>query len=152
MVKARLMVSADKWVSPTGTTDPCTYGAGYLDIPAALQSTVVATQPALSPALTEDNKGNVYLDASKIVSGSHVIWGTSITDLHVIWGTSALQGTSTLAASHVIWGTSVWGSHVIWGTSTDAVDLCTAAYGESAGGGLFVIMGSLGTVTQAADY
>ena len=130
MVKARLMVSADKWVSPTGTTDPCTYGAGYLDIPAALQSTVVATQPALSPALTEDNKGNVYLDASKIVSGSHVIWGTSITDLHVIWGTSALQGTSTLAASHVIWGTSVWGSHVIWGTSTDAVDLCTAAYGE----------------------
>ena len=36
-IKARLMVSADKWADPTGSTDPCTYGAGYLDIPAALR-------------------------------------------------------------------------------------------------------------------
>ncbi len=89
-VKARLMISADKWTDPTGAADPCTYGAGYLNIPAALANTTTAAQPALSPALTEDNKGNVYLDTSKIMSGSHVIWGTTITDLHVIWGTKAI--------------------------------------------------------------
>ena len=64
------------------------------------------------------------------MSASHIIWGTGITDLHIIWGTSAISGTSTLSASHIIWGTSVWADHIIWGTSTDAVDLCTAAYGE----------------------
>ena len=110
--------------------DPCTYGAGYLNIPAALACTAVATQPALSPALTEDAAGNVFLNSSKIVGASHVIWGTSVTDLHVIWGTTALTGTTLLSASHVIWGTSVWSDHVIWGTSTDAVDLMTAVNGE----------------------
>ena len=129
-VKARLMISADKWADPTGKADPCTYGAGYLNIPAALASNAVATQAALSPALTEDGAGNVFLDSSKIVSASHVIWGTSVSDLHVIWGTSAITGGSLLSASHVIWGASVWSDHVIWGASTDAVDLCTAAYGE----------------------
>jgi serine protease AprX len=130
-VKARLMVSADKWADPTGKADPCTYGAGYLNIPAALASTAVATLPALSPALTEDSSGNVILDSSKILSASHVIWGTAgLTDLHVIWGTSGLSGSNVLSSSHVIWGTSVWADHVIWGTSTDAVDLCTAVYGE----------------------
>jgi len=135
-VKARLMVSADKWASPsstgtpTGQADPCTYGAGYLNIPAALLSTVVAAQPALSPTLTQDALGNVSINASGIMSASHIIWGTNINDLHIIWGTSAISGTSTLSASHIIWGTSVWADHIIWGTSTDAVDLCTAAYGE----------------------
>ena len=135
-VKARLMISADKWAAPdasgnpNGAADPCTYGAGYLNIPAALACTAVAGQPALSPALTEDAAGNVYLDSSKIVGASHVIWGTSVTDLHVIWGTTALTGSSLLSASHVIWGTSVWSDHVIWGTSTDAVDLMTAVNGE----------------------
>src|SRR6185437_12319169 len=28
-LKARMMVSADKWQDPTGVTDACTYGAGY---------------------------------------------------------------------------------------------------------------------------
>jgi len=135
-VKARLMVSADKWASPsstgtpTGQADPCTYGAGYLNIPAALNSAVVAGQPALSPTLTQDALGNVSINASGIMSASHIIWGTGINDLHIIWGTSAISGTSTLSASHIIWGTSVWADHIIWGTGTDAVDLCTAAYGE----------------------
>ena len=38
-VKARLMLSADKWADPDGTGDALTYGAGYLNIPAALAST-----------------------------------------------------------------------------------------------------------------
>ena len=129
-VKARLMVSADKWSSPTGAADPCTYGAGYLNIPAALASSVTANAPALSPALVEDAKGNVSLDTSRIVSASHIIWGTTVTDLHIIWGTNAVSDSGTLSASHIIWGTSVWSDDSVWGAATDAVDLCTAAYGE----------------------
>ena len=136
-VKARLMISADKWAAPdangnpTGQADPCTYGAGYLDIPAALRSTITATLPALSPTLTQDGSGNVSINASGIMSASHIIWGTSsVTDLHIIWGASAVTATGTLSASHIIWGTSVWADHIIWGASTDAVDLSTAAYGE----------------------
>ena len=137
-VKARLMVSADKWAAPDangnakGTPDACTYGAGCLNIPAALACTLNVSQPALSPALTQDPLGTVSLNSSKIVSAStHVIWGTAgLTDLHVIWGTSTISASNTLAASHIIWGSSVWSDHVIWGSSTDAVDLQTAAYGE----------------------
>ena len=130
-IKARLMISADKWASPTGVSDPCTYGAGYLDIPAALQNTAIATKPALSPALTQDASGNVYLNASRIMSATHIIWGTSVNDLHIIWGTNAISGSSALTASHIIWGTSVFSDHIIWGTSASAVDLTsTAIYGE----------------------
>ena len=134
-IKARLMVSADKWTGPSGA-DPCTYGAGYLNIPAALNSTVVATLPALSPALCRDSSGNVSLSGIGVLSGSHMIWGSGITDLHLIWGSMALtdnttsQAFSGTAASHMIWGSSVWADHMIWGSSVDAVDLSTAAYGE----------------------
>lgn len=61
-VKARLMVSADKIAFPDGTANPCAFGAGYLNIPAALASTIVATGPALSPSLYRDEEGNVYVD------------------------------------------------------------------------------------------
>ena len=139
-VKARLMVAADKWAAPaasgtpTGLADPCTYGAGYLNIPAALASTVTASAPALSPTLTYDAKGNVSIVASSMTSASHVIWGTSaVNDLHVIWGTSAISGSSTLAASHVIWGTSVFTNTTTWAFSTGAADLSASAlYGEGA--------------------
>ena len=140
-VKARLMVSADKWAAPdskgnpTGQADPCTYGAGYLDIPAALQSTVTASQPALSPTLVTDSKGNVSINASGITSASHIIWGTgTVNDLHIIWGTNAISGASTLTASHIIWGTtSVFTSSTTFAFSTSAVDLTSnALYGEGA--------------------
>ncbi len=95
-VKARLMVSADKWGFPDGTSDACTFGAGYLNIPAALNCTVVATQPALSPFLIQDCSGNVNVDTSRALWGTNAIWGTGITDLHAIWGVNAIWGTTTL--------------------------------------------------------
>ena len=120
-----------QWYDNQTPSDPCTYGAGYLNIPAALQNTVVATQPARSPSLTQDASGNVYLNASGIMSATHIIWGTSVNDLHIIWGTNAISGSSALTASHIIWGTSVFSDHIIWGTSASAVDLTsTAIYGE----------------------
>jgi serine protease AprX len=137
-IKARLMMSADKLADAKGNYDPCTFGAGYLNIPAALQNTAVATQSALSPKLAQDGFGGVYVDMSQIIwgttSGTQVIWGVNgVNDLRVIWGEQVIWGTSLnqLAASQIIWGTSVWNDQVIWGTSSSSVDLTnTAIQGE----------------------
>jgi serine protease AprX len=128
-IKARLMTSADKWTRQDGTADPCTYGAGFLNIPAALNCTITATSPAISPTLSTDANGNVYVDAQHALWGSRAIWGTGISDFRAIWGTTAIWGTNAiwganiLTASHAIWGSSVWSDRAIWGTSTSAVDL-----------------------------
>jgi serine protease AprX len=128
-VKARLMMSADKWTDPNGNSDPCSYGAGYLNIPAALRSTVTTTQYAMSPFLTEDADGNVYIDMTRAIWGTKAIWGTGVTDLRAIWGTKAIWGTSlnVLEASKAIWGTTVWGDRAMWGTTTSSVDLSSKA-------------------------
>ncbi len=116
-VKARLMLTADKWGA-----DPLTYGAGYLNIPAALASTARATGYATSPTLSRDDAGNI-----NIVGGSQVIWGVGTAQ--VIWGTQAIWGTNTLASSQAIWGLNVWSDQAIWGTSSAAVDLSSTAVG-----------------------
>ncbi len=128
-IKARLMMSADKWADPMGNADPCTYGAGYLNIPAALKSTVVATQYAMSPTLSQDHKGNVFINMDKSIWGARAIWGTGVSDFRAIWGTKAIWGSSlnVLEASRAIWGTNVWADRAIWGTSTSAVDLTSKA-------------------------
>ena len=126
-IKARLMLSADKWGG-----DACTYGAGYLNLPAALRSTVVARGHALSPSLYRDSLGNVYVNKNGIIWGEGVIWGTGIDNLQVIWGNGVIWGENTLSGSGVIWGESVWADGVIWGESTGAVDLSsTAINGEN---------------------
>ncbi len=139
-VKARLMLSADKWSDPSGNSDPCTYGAGYLNILAALQSKAVPTQSAMSPSMTTDGSGNVYVTMDRAiwgvssVDGSRALWGVSgINDLRAVWGTRAIWGTSDnqLSASRAIWGTSVWSDRAIWGVSTQNADLSsTVIYGE----------------------
>ncbi len=132
-VKARLMLSADKWTATNGMGDPCTYGAGYLNIPAALSAKYVATQPALSPTLSVDSAGNVYLDAARVLWGAGTIWGTGVTDYRALWGTNALWGVNAniLDASRALWGTSVWNDRALWGTDATAADLSvTAISGE----------------------
>lgn len=149
-IKARLMLSADKWHAPDGTADPLTYGAGYLNIPAALASSVVAVGPAASPALTLNADGSISIVMDHALWGSS-LWGTGVTDLHALWGTHALWGaamvgadhalwgtssltfshalwgTSTVGADHALWGCSVWGDHALWGTASTAVDLTSTA-------------------------
>ena len=119
-IKARLMLSADKWTDPSGMGDPCTYGAGYLNIQAALGCTYIATQTAISPKLSIDNSGSVYLDASRALWGTGSIWGTGVMDYRALWGTNALFGTNAnlLNASRALWGTSVWNDRALWGTTT----------------------------------
>jgi hypothetical protein len=71
-------------------------GFFYLNIPNALNSTVTATQYALSPTLSQDSEGNVYIDTNTIW-GDRAIWGTGVSDLRAVWGTSssAVDLTST---------------------------------------------------------
>ena len=131
-VKARLMVSADKWAQPDGTADPCTFGAGYVDIPAALQSsvTVPAGAYALSPTLSQDGQGNVSIGTSALLAANRCIWGsTSLTDLRCVWGSRCIWGTSTnlLSASRCVWGSSVFSDRCVWGSSDTAVDLSSVA-------------------------
>ena len=158
-IKARLMASAGKLADANGVTDPCTYGAGYLDIPAALASTwtVPTGTYALSPMLVTDGQGNVFIAMDPSVYGSRALWGKSgiwgagITDLRAVWGSGAIAGSgapldasralwgrSTLSASRALWGRSaLWSSsalsasRALWGRSVPGVDLsATAIQGE----------------------
>ncbi len=150
-IKARLMLSADKWYAADGTADPLTYGAGYLNIPAAIASTAVAQGAAASPALIANSNGSLSVDLSRAV-WSTSLWGTGIVDLRAVWGTRAVWSTTSIDSSRAVWGTnttitanravwstsavsaeqslwgsSVWGDRAVWSTSATAVDLNSAA-------------------------
>lgn len=116
-VKARLMLSADKWVGTNGLADPCTYGAGYLNLKGALTSTFVAKEPALSPVLVKDGSGNVFVDRDPSVQGERAIWGSSLLDLGAIWGSRAIWGSNTLNSNRALWGSSVWSNRALWGSN-----------------------------------
>ncbi len=150
-IKARLLLSADKWYAADGTADPLTYGAGYLNIPSALASTAVAQGPAASPALLVNSDGSLTVDLSRAMWGSS-LWGTGVVDLRAMWGSRAMWGCTsvdmtramwgsnavfaasqsgisgtTVSASRAMWGCSVWGDRAMWGCSSTAVDLNSAA-------------------------
>ncbi len=126
-LKARMMLSADKWAYPDGTTDICTFGAGYLNIPAALSSTAVATLPAVSPSLYRDAAGTVYICADDMTGGGADLWGVpGLDSSQLIWGTQLIWGSNAVASSQLIWGTAVWSDHVLWGSDTAAIDLSPA--------------------------
>jgi|SRR5579884_1182173 len=128
-LKARLMLSADKWTDPSGNYDPCTYGAGYLNIPAALASTVTTGSYATSPPLTRDANGNVLINTilwgTNSPNGANILWETSGINLNIIWGSNIVWGTTILWGSNILWGATTWADNIIWGSSTDAVDLST---------------------------
>ncbi len=118
-IKARLMVSADKWLDPNGIADPLTYGAGYLDIPAAIASTITLLpgQYALSPQLVNAN-GTISVSTSVI--GSTNIWGSkAVTGVSAVYGSKAVTGVNTVFSSKAVTGVStVSGSKAVTGVST----------------------------------
>jgi len=124
-VKARLMLSADKWGFPNGDSDPCTFGAGYLNIPNALLSTVTIAsgQRAVSPPLERNEDGGVDIAASalsRLTGGKQAIWGTgSVFDTQAIWGTRSfrpiLLTSGGVNDTQAIWGTRLFNSQAIWG-------------------------------------
>jgi len=143
-VKARLMKSAWKGFSQYSWStdllgnvynneyDVFTYGAGYLDIDAALNNTDLANGLALSPTATVHPNGNVTIanTSSSAFGGTSVVWGST----SVVWGDSVVWGANTISSNSVVWGaqsvvwgaTSVSGFSVVWG-ATATTDSSTAA-------------------------
>ncbi len=143
-VKARLMKSAWKgfsqysWSSDmwgnvyNNEYDIFTYGAGYLDVDAALNNTDLPSGLALSPTATLHANGNVTIanTSSSAFGGTSVVWGST----SVVWGDSVVWGANTISSNSVVWGaqsvvwgaTSVSGFSVVWG-ATATTDSSTAA-------------------------
>jgi serine protease AprX len=143
-VKARLMKTAWKgfgqYSSPTDAYgniynneyDIFTYGAGYLDINAALGNTSLASGVALSPTAVLNSNGTVTVTNTidSNFSGSSVVWGANsvVWGTSVVWGSTAIEGTSVVwGATSVVWGaTSTSACSVVWG-ATSSVASATAA-------------------------
>jgi serine protease AprX len=144
-VKARLMKTAWKGFNQYtssldnfGTTysnqyDIFTYGAGYLDVDAALNNTDLATGVALSPtAVHNSSDGTVSLiNTNSVVWGStSVVWGAT----SVVWGNSVVWGANTIQGTSVVWGSTsvVWGANsisgfsVVWGATSTTVSPMSA--------------------------
>lgn len=139
-IKARLMVSADKWTDADGNGDACTYGAGYINIPAALGSTVVARTYALSPSLSRDEDGNVRVNLDPAIWGDRAMWGTgTIEDLRAIWGERALWGNAICngralwgnmmapKVGRAMWGNDFWDRTTIKYINTGGLDLSSGS-------------------------
>jgi serine protease AprX len=138
-VKARLMLTAWKgFAQYTQSTaisggvyssqyDIFTYGAGYLDVDAALNNTSLASGVALSPtAVYNASNSTVTLanTSSAAWSGTSVVWGAT----SLIWGNNVIWGASTITGTSVVWGSTsvVWGAKsfagfsVVWGAKSIA--------------------------------
>ncbi len=114
--------------------DIFTYGAGYLDIDAALGDTNLATGVALSPTavFNTSNKTVTITNTSpdSNFSGSSVVWGATSTifGTSVVWGSSVISSTSVVwGATSVVWGsTSVTGDSVVWGATSNVASAQSA--------------------------
>jgi serine protease AprX len=147
-VKARLMKTAWKGVGQytyshdshgnlyNNEYDLFTYGAGYLDIDAALASTDLATGVALSQTAVLNPNGSVTVTNTtldSVFAGQSVVWGAT----SVVWGYSVVWGSNVLSADSVVWGATsvVWGVtsdsgySVVWG-ATSSVDSATTALSD----------------------
>ena len=146
-VKARLMKTAWKGVGQftyshdslgnlyNNEYDLFTYGAGYLDIDAALGNTDLASGVALSMTAV-DNNGVVSVqntNPDSVFTGSSVVWGAT----SVVWGNSVVWGSNVFSSTSVVWGATsvVWGStsmsgySVVWG-ATSTVESSIAALSD----------------------
>jgi len=144
-VKARLMKTAWKGFGQYSSSsdssgnfysneyDLFTYGAGYLDIDAALGNTDLANGVALSQTAYFNSNGSVTVKNTSLDSnftGSSVVWGAT----SVVWGNSVVWGSNLLSASSVVWGSTsvVWGSNaivgnsVVWGATSSVVSATSA--------------------------
>jgi serine protease AprX len=148
-VKARLMLTAWKGfgqftssVDDSGNVysneyDIFTYGAGYLDIDAALNNTDLATGVALSPTAVfnaSNDTVTVTNTSDPDFAGSSVVWSATST----VWGYAVAWGADEILSDSVVWGADsvVWGAEsvsgfsVVWGaTSTAETSIATLSDG-----------------------
>ncbi len=144
-VKARLMKTAWKgfgqFTSSTsilsGQTysneyDVFTYGAGYLDIDAALGNTDVASGMAYSPTAIHNSDGtvtgvNTPLDST--FNGTSIVWGTTAAwTPSTVWGSTEVSNASIVwGSTSIVWGsTSVSGESIVWGSTSNVASATSA--------------------------
>lgn len=131
MVKARLMLTANKCVFPNGDGDAATFGAGYINIAAALDSKAIATVPATSPTLTLNSDGTVTIDTSRIlvrVVGGYSPFGTGMVGgSQAIWGGNAVRNIGLFTNSVSLNSAPVWSDSQVYAVSLTQVDLSSVA-------------------------
>ncbi len=116
-IKARLMLTADKWASPAGVGDLFTYGAGYLNIPKAINSTVKATSYAMSPTAEKQSEGDVIIVVAQSLLGN-LLWGAVILSGDELWGERAMWGKGDITGERAMWGkNTVEPNRAMWGKS-----------------------------------
>jgi serine protease AprX len=147
-VKAVLMKTATKsFPATSSSTDPVTgelhqvtydlftVGAGYLDIPAALNNTELPVGAATSPRAAYDpsDGSTTIMFAADSIWSDAVIWGSA-----VVWGSNViLNGDAAVWGNAVIWGSQTSsGFAVIWGSDTvfpnaDPFPLSVSSMGEN---------------------
>jgi serine protease AprX len=151
-VKARLMKTASKFAPGfSSATDPVTgatyvdeydiftIGAGFLNIPAALENTDLLLAPALSPTAKYDSVSHQtsLVMGSSVLLGTNAIWGTSVSwGSRAIWGSMAIWGTSVFNGDiDSVWGNAtfvnganaIWGTHAVWAAGLDMSEATTIA-------------------------
>ncbi len=113
-IKARLMLTAQK----VGNSEFISYGAGYLDIIAALKSTATAPLGATSPTLVRNADGTISINNA--IWGSNIVWGNNF-----MWGDNfvankAIYGSSTLG-QNFMWGDNFWTGTITTTATSDKV-------------------------------
>ena len=147
-VKARLMKTAwkgfnqfswslDGWGNQYNNEyDLFTYGAGYLDVNAALGNSDLANGLAFSQTAVLNSNGSVTVKntvpgSASPFAGVSVVWGAT----SVVWGNSVVWGSNCLSATSVVWGATsvVWGANssltgtsVVWGATSSVASATTA--------------------------
>ena len=145
-IKARLMKTAWKGFGQFTSSedysgnlynneyDIFTYGAGYLDINAALGNTNLASGIALSPTAVFNPSTDVVTIVNTApdsnFSGSSVVWNAS----SVVWSDSIVWGSGTILSDSIVWGATsiVWGSasvsgdSIVWGGNGSALSATSA--------------------------
>jgi len=142
-IKGRLMASASKnlapgyyWYDQTENAnrylrqDLFTVGAGYLNIPAALANTDLATAPAASPSAQLQRDGTMAIVSTSALGDVSGVWSAStifgpnnaaVQGSSVVWTVDGIDP-ATLGASSVVWtydgsdlaSSTVYGQSVVW--------------------------------------
>jgi serine protease AprX len=150
-VKARLMKTAWKSFGQYSSSrdtlgnnydneyDIFSYGAGYLDVNAALNNKDLAKGLALSPTAIRNPDGSVTIvnTSSAAFGGTSVVWGAA----SLIWGNSVVWGINAFSSNSVVWGaqsvvwgaSSVTGTSVVWGIASSAASDASALSSDDEG-------------------
>ncbi|MBC8066539.1 MAG: S8 family peptidase [Chlorobia bacterium] len=122
-IKARLMASADKWADKFGEGDATAFGAGYLNIPEALQSRLVAKTWAKSPFLAKEADGTYTISKQGVLEGL-TLWGTGLLGFEAVWGNKAVGGGKPAFNGRAMWGIDeVWADRAMWGIDDFQINL-----------------------------